>query len=177
MAVKKLKKNILRNEEGQAIFEFVLFLPFIIFLYTVLINITNSINGSINQQKATRGYFYRLVKHDSRTPNRVDIEFLLGSGINVMGASSVGWRRKSVGDTQSFGTCYKFMNFFGNETDEECDESRVGEVTSNFIKLFTFYGVCGETYMKSTSGYVEGTNFLRYGSFADQLGYDQCVQK
>lgn len=176
MAVRNNKKKFL-NEEGQAIFEFVLFLPFIIFLYTVLINISNSINGSINQQKATRGYFYRLLKNDSRAPNRIDIEFLVSRGINVVGPVSVGWRRKSVGDTQSFGTCYKFMNFFGNETSEECDELREGEVTSNFVKLFTFYGVCGESYMKSDSGYVENTNFLRNGRFAGELGYDQCVQK
>ncbi len=176
MAVRNKKKKIL-DEKGQAIFEFVIFLPFIIFLYTVLINLTNSINGSINQQKATRGYFYRLLKQDSRAPNRIDIDFLIGSGLNVVGPVSVGWRRKSIGQTQSFGTCYKFMNFFGNETDEECDEPRDGEVTSNFVKLFTFYGVCGETYMRSDDGYVEQTNFLRNGRFADQLGYDQCVQK
>ena len=113
MAVKK--KKIL-NDKGQAIFEFVLFLPFIIFLYTVLVNLTNSINGSINQQKATRGYFYRLLKQDSRAPNRIDIEFFMGAGINVVGPVSVGWRRKSLGESQSFGTCYKFMNFFGNNT-------------------------------------------------------------
>ncbi|WP_127715139.1 TadE/TadG family type IV pilus assembly protein [Halobacteriovorax sp. HLS] len=178
MAVKK-KKNIflLGDEKGQAIFEFVIFLPFLIFIYTAFINISSAINGSINQQKATRGYFYRVLLHDSKAPNRHTMETLASAGRNVLGPVSLGWRVKSEGDTKSYGACYKFLGFFGNGSDEECDESRSGENDSNFIKVFTFYGVCGNTYMRSTNGYFEETNFLRIGNYAPLLDSDQCVQQ
>jgi hypothetical protein len=176
MAVKKKRKIFLGDEKGQAIFEFVMFLPFIIFLFTVLINLTNSINGSINQQKALRGYFYRILMQDSKAPNRIDIDFLSGQGRNIIAPVSLGWARKRIGDSQSFGTCYKFLSLFG-DNDEECDESLSGETSSNFVKVFTFYGVCGSTYLRSSSGFFEESHFLKYGSFAGSLGFDHCVQR
>jgi len=177
MAAKKKKNIFLDDEKGQAIFEFVMFLPFIIFLFTVLVNLTNSINGSINQQKAVRGYFYRTLLHDSKAPNRIDIDFLSNKGINIIAPVTLGWAKKRIGESQSFGTCYKFLSLFG-ASDEECDESRTGETSSNFVKVFTFYGVCGSTYLRSdTSGFFEESHFLKMGNFAGSLGFDHCVQK
>ena len=171
-------KKILKSEEGQAIFEFVIFLPFLIFIYTAFLNISSAINGSINQQKATRGYFYRLLMHDSKAPNRITLKTLGDAGINVIGSRSLGWRIKGSGQNGAgFGTCYKFQSFLGNDSDEECDEKRIGEIDSNFIKVFTFYGVCSNTYMRSTNGFFEETNFLRSGSFAADLDSDHCVQR
>jgi hypothetical protein len=55
--VKNFKTKFL-NQEGQAVFELLIFLPFLLFLYTIYYTAGNAINGSINQQKAVRGYFY-----------------------------------------------------------------------------------------------------------------------
>ena len=44
------------NRKGQAIFEFIIFLPILLILYGVLVSVSSAINGSINQQKATRGF-------------------------------------------------------------------------------------------------------------------------
>ena len=65
---KKLKKISLK-EEGQAIFELLVFLPVFLFLFVVIYNIGNSINISINQQKATRRYFYYIQKGNSFLPS------------------------------------------------------------------------------------------------------------
>jgi hypothetical protein len=171
-------RKIIKNEKGQAIFEFVIFLPFLIFIYTAFINIAGAINGSINQQKATRGYFYRILLHDSKAPNRSTMEFLGSQGLNVIGNTSIGWRMKEgAGGTSGYGACHKFLAFFGNSSDEECDELRNGEIDSNFVKVFTFYGLCANTYMKSSNGYFKETNFLREGPFAGLLDSDHCVQK
>ncbi|OUR93107.1 hypothetical protein A9Q84_21635 [Halobacteriovorax marinus] len=176
MAANKKINSIVENENGQAIFEFVVFLPFIIFLFTVLVNLSNSINGSINQQKALRGYFYRILEHDSKAPNRIDIDYLSSQGRNIIAPVSLGWAKKRVGDAQSFGTCYKFLSLFGS-SDEECEESLSGENSSNFVKVFTFYGVCGSTYLKSSGGFYEESHFLKMGNFASSLGSDHCVQQ
>ena len=177
MAAKNKKKFFINNEKGQALFEFVIFLPFLIFIFTAFINISSSINGSINQQKATRGYLFRLLLNDSKAPNRHNINFFNRNGINVIGMSSVGWRIKSVGESQSFGACYKFLTLFGSGDGEECDDTRIGETQSNFIKVFTFYGVCANTYMKSKNGFFEETHFFRNGLFSNEVGSDQCVLK
>jgi hypothetical protein len=177
MVASKKINSLLSNEKGQALFEFVIFLPFLIFIYTAFINISSSINGSINQQKATRGYMYRLLLQDSKAPNRINIEFFAGQGRNVIGMSSVGWRVKSVGDQKSFGACYKFLSLFGSGEGEECDDKRIGETESNFIKVFTFYGVCANTYMKEKNGFFEETNFFRDGLFSNEVESDQCVLK
>ena len=46
------------KQQGQALVEFIIFLPFMLMMYTVVITLGDAINGSINQQKATRAYFY-----------------------------------------------------------------------------------------------------------------------
>lgn len=150
MGVKFLRK-FLKNEKGQAIFELVVFLPFLVFLYTTYYTLGNSINGSINQQKATRRYLFYLLKGNSRALVVKDLQSYVGSGIQSAGNFAVGWREKSSGATggASFATCYRFNTLFASEADEECD-GRNSEISSNFIKVFTFFGVCGENYSAQT---------------------------
>ena len=66
--------EILANEKGQAIFEFIVFVPFYVYLLTVLISFGNSLNASINQNKIIRGYYYRVAAGDSRLPYRQDLQ-------------------------------------------------------------------------------------------------------
>ena len=79
------------NSKGQAMFEFIIFLPFVVVLFKMFLNIGGAINGSINQQKQLRGYFYYLNKGNSYFPDKHILEnelkrhFLkLGSMLLVM---------------------------------------------------------------------------------------------
>mgnify|MGYP001231508587 FL=1 len=49
--VAKNKRLTFQNEDGQSIIEFLLFLPFIIMMYSVVMSLGSAINASINQQK------------------------------------------------------------------------------------------------------------------------------
>ena len=144
------------NEKGQSIFEFIIFLPFMIFLLTVIISVGNSINGSINQQKAVRRYFFYIYKGNSTIPTATDLSFFARQGLQQVGVSSVGWREKagSSGETSSsFGTCYPFNTLFSENKDDECDAPALVDNKSNFVRLFTFFGICGETYQKAEGDY------------------------
>ena len=60
MAVSKIK---LLDNKGQAVFETMMFLPVLLFFVVYMTRTGNAINASINQQKATRGYTYYLLKN------------------------------------------------------------------------------------------------------------------
>ncbi|MFT6068887.1 MAG: hypothetical protein ACJAT2_003266 [Bacteriovoracaceae bacterium] len=148
MAVKK--KDILDNEEGQAIFELILFMPFLVYFVTLLFTAGNAINGSINQQKATRGYFYHILKGNSLLPVRSDLDAFKGEGIRTVSAASLGWAEKRPDDL-NFGTCYKFSTLYSS-SEEECDQKAPEPNTTIFVRPFTFYGVCSATYVMMGDG-------------------------
>lgn len=142
-------KKIFKNQKGQAIFEFIIFMPFLVLLYTILYTVGNSINGSINQQKAVRGYFYTLVKSNSYLLNAVDIAELKNKAINKAGFFAIGWSEKKQGETR-FAPCFKFSSMVKGTSPEDCDDSkRPDEGSSTYIRLFTAYGVCGAIFKKS----------------------------
>ena len=145
--MKKIFSKEILNQKGQALFEMILFLPFLMFLYTIYYSAGNSINGSINQQKAVRGYYYALVKGNSYlNTNSELLDFLNNHGIGNVGFNSLGWNDHQVGN-KPFAPCFKFSSLLKNNSTEECDSGdRDGEGTSRFIRLFTFYGVCGPHY-------------------------------
>ena len=134
------------NQKGQALFEMVLFLPFLMFLYTIYYTAGNSISGSINQQKAVRGYFYALVKGSSYVIPFSDLQKFKRDGINKAGFNAIGWADHLKGQ-KPFAPCFKFSSILKNGSTEECDSGeRDEEGSSRFIRLFTFYGVCGPYY-------------------------------
>ena len=138
-------KNI-NNEKGQAIFEFIIFLPFLVFMFTIFYTAGNSINGSIDQQKATRGYYYTLVKNNTYLLTETDLAKLAEHSVRRVGFFSIGWREKGD-DTKQYGNCFKFMSLLRGTATEECDSSeRVDDRASVFVRVFTTYGVCGGTY-------------------------------
>jgi hypothetical protein len=143
---KKFQKKFI-NQKGQALFEMILFLPFLMFLYTIYYTAGNSISGSINQQKAVRGYFYTLVKGNSYVISLGELtRFRRDYSIKSVGFNSVGWSDHLVG-SQSFAPCFKFSSLLKNNSTEECNgNERDTEGSSRFIRLFTFYGVCGPYY-------------------------------
>lgn len=157
MKQNKSFKEIIENEEGQAIFELVIFLPVMLYLMVMLLNVGNSINASINQQKATRGYTYYLLKGNSLGNRRGDLATLTGS-INEVSSFIVGWRAEQQGGgTQSFGSFYRLPTLpWVGEGDEDCmAKSSSGDPQTECIKVFTIYGVCGETYAMTDGSYFK----------------------
>ncbi len=152
--VGKLKKNLINNEKGQAVFELIIFIPFLVFLYSIYYTIGNSISGSINQQKAVRGYFYALVRGNSYINSLTDLQELNGGAVKRIGFNAIGWREKSDGAGKlAFAPCFKFSSVLKSNTTEECDDStREDEGKSRLIRVFTFYGVCGPAYTTSPNG-------------------------
>jgi len=149
-----LPKNKKIGEEGQALFEMVIFLPFLIYLFSVMVNVTNSINASINQQKAVRGYMFSVIKGNSMAPTMEDLSDTYDRGsIELGSALSIGWQEKRDGDSP-LGPCFKFASFLGSATDETCDDPSSAEGSkSMFIRVFTFYGLCGATYRRTGKYY------------------------
>lgn len=144
------KKNILENEEGQAIFELILFMPFLVYFVTLLFTAGNSINGSINQQKSTRGYFYHIIKGNSLLPVRGDLERFRDGGITSVSVASLGWADKRT-DELNYAACYKFSTLYST-SEELCDERAPEPNTTIFVRPFTFYGVCSGTYIMKPDG-------------------------
>lgn len=148
MAADKLSQ--IENESGQAIFELLIFMPILIFLYTVIFNVGNSINVSINQQKAARRYFYYLIKGNSYLPTMNELNGYK-SGFNRAGISLVGYADRleaggSSGSGQPVAPCFKFNSLFASDNGEECDDPNLGERSTSFVRVFTAYGICGENY-------------------------------
>jgi hypothetical protein len=138
----------MKKNEGQAIFEFILFVPFIILMYAVSINIFGAINGSINQQKVVRGYFYGLLKGNSTAPGQGDLNDFQQNQVNKAGMLAFGWKKNpfSSGSDTPVSPCYKFTTLTNASNLDECgDETAMLEPTS-YIRVKTVYGICGKTY-------------------------------
>lgn len=140
----------LSNENGQAIFEMILFIPFLLFLYTIYYTAGNSLSSSITQQKAVRGYFYISLKNNSYVNNYSELKDFKEKGLKKIGFSALGWADHlgGSGGRESFGTCFKFSSLLNNGSNEECDsDQRDANGVSHFVRVFTYYGVCGPTYL------------------------------
>lgn len=145
-----VKKKILK-EDGQAIFEFLAFMPFLVFLFVVIVTIGNSINASINQQKFTRRYFYYLMKGNSFFPDHFDLNnYVNSAGAQMVGMTSIAYRAKADG-SNSMAPCFRFINAFSGDPSESCEKDAAGGV-SNYVRVYTFYGACGATFTVDGSG-------------------------
>lgn len=140
-----------RNQKGQALFELIIFLPFLIFLYSIYYTVGSSISASINQQKAVRGYFYALTKGNSYINTLPELEELSNENIKMVGFSSVGWREKSNNGKDAFAPCFTFSSILKNDEAEDCFSSdREEDSKTRNIRVFTFYGVCGPVYSETS---------------------------
>ncbi|MEI8346210.1 MAG: hypothetical protein WCG27_02000, partial [Pseudomonadota bacterium] len=63
-----------KSQQGQSIFEFLIFFPFLLILFFSFSVVGGAINSSINQQKAARGYFFKMTRGNSRIPTAGDIK-------------------------------------------------------------------------------------------------------
>ncbi|MBP5296278.1 MAG: hypothetical protein J6Y94_02985 [Bacteriovoracaceae bacterium] len=132
-------------EQGQAIFELLIFIPFLLLFMQLFMTISSSINGAINQQKAVRGYFYQVARNNSRIPTASDLTRLAAFNLNYIGMSVTGWMDRLDGDIP-VASCFHLKNLgtHSGALDQNCDDasSVAASQRSNFIRLHTAYGVC-----------------------------------
>lgn len=137
--------NLIENEQGQSVIEFVIFLPLLLMMYTTTMSIANAINGSLNQQKVTRAYFYYTLQNNSSFPkpyrdgSAEPYNYWRHFGMQIMG-----WTEKLVNEEPVM-TCYKFKLPLGKNKSDACEKA-YKEKTTQFIRVGTVYGACGATY-------------------------------
>lgn len=170
VASKSLKKNILKNQKGQALVEFVLFFPFLLMMYSVTMSIANSINASINQQKSTRSYFYYRMQNNSTapTPRRSDpVPFTrFGQHVNLWGVRLV--------DDLPVAACFKFNVPLGNAEADNCEDAYSNQ-TTQYIRVGTAYGICGATYLNSRGNLVRLPNYANNASPSEVVAAGACL--
>jgi hypothetical protein len=145
----------IKKQNGQALFEFIFFMPFMLLLVTLFLTFGGAINGSINQQKATRGYFYALAMNNSTTPTLDILDSL--KGLDSIGSSVIGWTREEVnaGKPNPVAPCYKLSTFMTSGPGDKCDDPRDPATrATNFVRVYTAYGVCGAGYRKENGNFV-----------------------
>src|SRR5690606_15248645 len=114
---------LMRNDKGQALIELIIFLPLMITLYSVIGGFASSINGSINQQKITRAYFYYRIQNNSTNP-----EIKAGPIQNweTFGMSYIGWKDYFKGGSDEGGLpvmpCYKISIPFKENPADKCED-------------------------------------------------------
>jgi len=160
MAVNNKKETLHHGESGQAIFELIVFIPFLLYLTSILITLGNSINGAINQQKIVRGYFHGTYRGNPTAPIVRDLMDYQNNGINSSGLVAFGWRGSSLGaaggSSQSIATCYKLNQMVGSDPnkDDNCEDPSNSEGSTGFIRIYTMYASCGQTY-RATDAFYE----------------------
>lgn len=137
----------LKSQKGQAVVEFLVFLPFILMMYSVTLSISNAINASINQQKFARSYFYFNAAGNSTLPYPRRDNPEPSDGWSLFGMQIMGWSTRLDG-REPVAPCYKFNLPLGENEEDTCDEGYSAQST-NFIRVMTVYGVCGATYGKN----------------------------
>jgi len=141
------------KQKGQALFEFILFVPFMLSVYTLTVSFTSAINGSINQQKATRGYFYARSLNNSYFPSREVLSSL--DGVQYAGQVVIGWKRVLDGRVP-VAPCFKLRSLVSSELSDQCEtEFDEGTTSTKYIRPKTMYGYCGATYFVGESGGFE----------------------
>lgn len=147
------EKILFKNENGQALIEFFLFLPFMLMTYSIIMNVSNAINASLNQQKVTRAYFYYRMQNNSMMPKPRRGRGEIYDKFNVFGMQIVGWTTELYGGLEPVAPCFKFkIPLAGKESDKCLDPYT--EQTTQLIRVGTVYGVCGATFVKTDHGYV-----------------------
>jgi hypothetical protein len=167
MMAAKMKKNNPNHQSGQALIELIIFLPFLFILYGVVSGFAHSINGSINQQKITRAYFYYRVQNNSYIPKPdSDNQHLNWSSFGMF---FIGWKDFFQGQDSPVMPCYKItIPMQGSNGNEKC-EDRYNQSTTGWIRVGTVYGMCGATYGVSQSSVLHfpdnGTDFSRLTNY------------
>jgi hypothetical protein len=145
-----------KNNQGQALIEFLLFLPFMLMMFVVVNNFAEAINSSINQQKATRSYFYLKIQNSPQIvrPSRDDGGVPTFLTWTSFGHFFIGWA-DYLNTNSPVAPCYKLNLPLEPDPSDRC-ENRYNKLTTQFIRVGTAYGACGGTYQNfATDGIAE----------------------
>lgn len=134
---------MLSNNKGQALFEFIAFMPFLLMLYSVTLTISNSLNASINQQKTTRSYFFYINQNDSRFPSA---DRNSAQPFSQFSMSIIGWAKEFEGQVP-VAPCFELKAPIGDIEGDEC-AAAYSEDKTQFIRVGTVFGICGASYLK-----------------------------
>lgn len=136
-------EKIIKSDKGQALIELIIFLPLIVTLYSVISGFANSINGSINQQKVARAYFYNRIQNNSTFPGPglVYDEFPQWSSFGMF---YIGWKDYFKGEEPVM-PCYKVSIPFKDSPQDKCEDSYTDQKTL-WVRVGTVYGACGGTF-------------------------------
>ena len=137
--------KLIEQQKGQALIELIVFLPLMFMVYSLIGGFASAINGSINQQKVTRAYFYYRIQHNSTTP-APDYPDQIYKNWRQFGMFFIGWKVKFIGEDNPAMPCYKISLPISANKQDKCDESYSTQ-SSQFIRVGTVYGICGATYL------------------------------
>jgi hypothetical protein len=104
------------------------------------------------------------VRGNSYLNTLADLEEFEGFNVKLVGFSALGWREKSDKSGRSaFAPCFRFSSLLKNGSTEACDDATRdqdadGNGVSRFVRIFTFYGVCGPVY-SATKDPISGKSF------------------
>jgi len=132
-------KNL--DQKGQALIELIVFLPIMFMFYSMIAGFANAINGSINQQKIARAYFYYKVQNNSTIPKPDGDTY---KNWRTFGMFFIGWKDYFV-DQKPVAPCYQLTIPLKASSSDKCEEKYSSDSTL-FIRVQTAYGVCGGTY-------------------------------
>jgi hypothetical protein len=138
------------DQSGQALIELIIFLPLMFTLYSMISGFASAINGSINQQKATRAYFYYRVQNNSTLPKpapNTGNQTYLSENWQKFGMYFLGWMDYLKDEITPVMPCYRVTIPLTPSNGDICEESYSNE-TSQFIRVGTVYGACGATYAR-----------------------------
>ncbi len=115
-------------------------------LYFIVLGLGNSINGSINQQKVTRAYLFARIKNNPYVPQKSSHE----PSWSRFGMEMTGFRINEfvAGSESPEGACYS-TPLAGGSDDIDCAEN-YKDIATKFIRVFTVYGLCGQTYQQES---------------------------
>lgn len=162
----------LNKQSGQALIELIVFLPLMFMVYSLVAGFASAINGSINQQKITRSYFYYRVQNNSTFPSPTP-----GRPVtwDRFGMFFIGWYDKFLQGNNPVMPCYKISLPLGQSDDKNCDDSYT-EDSSQFIRVGTVYGACGATYHRDSNFIVWVPNYIQNEkNFSQLTDRDSCL--
>lgn len=136
------------GQSGQALIELIIFLPLMFMLYSLVSGFANAINGSINQQKFTRSYFYFRLQNNSTiiTPDKEGTH----QNWKKFGMTFLGWTKFYRNGDSPVMPCYRISIPLKAAATDKCDE-KYSQTTSQFIRVGTVYGLCGATFLTQGS--------------------------
>lgn len=86
-------------------------------------------------------------------PEESDLNAHQAQGILSVSAFSIGWAERREGQSEEYGTCYKYSTLYSS-SQEICEEKAEEETSSIFVKPLTLYGLCSATWVVSNEQYT-----------------------